>query len=215
VIDFGALRQRIIEGERNAALDLTRASLDAGVPADVIFQRALVPAMERVGELMQAHEYFLPEVLMAARAMQAASLLLRPHIVSGAVMTPIGTAVACTVAGDLHDIGKNLVCMMLEGAGFTVVNLGNNCSAEKVVAAVREHRPDVLALSAMLTTTMLQMAGVIEALRQAGLRGRVHVMVGGAPVGADFAREIGADFYSNHAAAAASHAKEYVATRVR
>jgi 5-methyltetrahydrofolate--homocysteine methyltransferase len=213
VNDLAELRQRIIEGERNPALDLTRAAIDAGVPADVIFRDGLCAAMERVGQLMQAHEYFIPEVLLAARAMQASSLLLRPLVVGDMAMKPIGKAVACTVAGDLHDIGKNLVCLMLEGAGFAIVDLGSNCPAEKVVAAVREHRPDVLALSAMLTTTMLQMRGIVETLRAAGLRDGVHVMVGGAPVSAEFAQEIGADFYSNHAVDASSHARQYVQTR--
>jgi 5-methyltetrahydrofolate--homocysteine methyltransferase len=213
VSDLVHLKQRVIEGDRDGALDLTRAAIDAGIPADAIFRDGLCAAMERVGELMQANEYFLPEVLMAARAMQASSLLLRPLVVGDMTLKPVGKVVACTVAGDLHDIGKNLVCLMLEGAGFTIVDIGSNCPAERVVAAVREHRPDVLVLSAMLTTTMLQMRGIVDGLRAAGLRGGVHVMVGGAPVSAEFAQEIGADFYGDHAAGASAHAHQYMQAR--
>jgi 5-methyltetrahydrofolate--homocysteine methyltransferase len=139
--------------------------------------------------------------------------VLRPLIVEGAAGRPIGTVVACTVAGDLHDVGRNLVCLMLEGAGFRVVDLGHDCPPERVVAAVREHRPQVLALSAMLTTTMLNMRRVLEALAAAGLREPVYVMVGGAPVDSAFARQIGADFYGDDAAGASAQARLVVAGR--
>jgi 5-methyltetrahydrofolate--homocysteine methyltransferase len=162
---------------------------------------------------VQEHRYFLPEVLLAARAMQACAAVLRPLVVNDPGATPIGTAVAGTVAGDLHDIGKNLVCMMLEGVGFAIVDLGSNCPSDRLVAAVREHEPDLLVMSAMLTTTMLHMRDVIDRLRSTGLRDGVHVMVGGAPVTATFAREIGADFYGNHAAIAARHARNYMQAR--
>jgi len=204
------LKQRVIDGEPELAAALAGEALAAGCAPDVIFNDALFPAMDEVGRRMQCHEYFLPEVLLAARSMQACAAVVRPLIVQGPALKPIGTAVACTVAGDLHDIGKNLVCLMLEGAGFSVIDLGHDCSPEKIVAAVREHEPQVVALSAMLTTTMLSMKGVIEALTAGGLRDRVHVMIGGAPVDDKFARDIGADFYGNDAPGGSTHARDYV-----
>jgi methylmalonyl-CoA mutase cobalamin-binding domain/chain len=211
VIDLALLKQAIIDGEQDAAIDLTRAAVGAGCTPDAIFKNGLFPAMDEVGRRMQAQEYFIPEVLLAARTMQACAELLRPLIVGTPDVRPAGTVVACTVSGDLHDVGKNLVCLMLEGAGFNIVDLGNNCPPERVVAAVREHAPDIVALSAMLTTTMLSMRKVIEALAAAGLRDRVFVMVGGAPLDADFAREIGADFYSGDAPGASARARRLVA----
>ncbi len=208
--DLDTLRQRVIEGEEEAAVALTRAALASGHSPEAILRGALYPAMEEVGRRMQAQEYFIPEVLLAARTMQACAGVLRPVILRERSVQPLGTAVACTVAGDLHDIGKNLVCLMLEGAGFRVVDLGADCPPERVVAAVRQHRPQVVALSAMLTTTMLNMRQVIRALEAAGLRGPTHVMVGGAPVDARFAREIGADFYSDDAPGAAAYARALV-----
>lgn len=209
------LKQRVIDGETAAATTLTEAALAAGSSPDAILTEALYPAMGIVGQRMQVHEYFLPDVLLAARAMQACAALLQPLLVKNHALKPIGTAVACTVAGDLHDIGKNLVSIMLQGAGFAVVDLGNNCPAEKVVEAVRQHEPDVVAMSAMLTTTMLNMKGVIDALQAAGLRDRVHVMVGGAPLDATFAREIGADFYGDDAPTASAHARRRMGTATR
>jgi methanogenic corrinoid protein MtbC1 len=209
--ELETLRHQVIDGEQEAAVDSTRAAVAAGFAPDTIFREALFPAMEEVGRRMQAQEYFIPEVLLAARTMQACAGVFRPLIVRDSSLRPLGKAVACTVAGDLHDIGKNLVCLMLEGAGFAIVDLGNDCPAERVVAAVREHRPDVVALSAMLTTTMLNMKKVIDALEAAGLRSRVHVMVGGAPLDAKFARDIGADFYSDDAPGASAHARQLVA----
>jgi 5-methyltetrahydrofolate--homocysteine methyltransferase len=205
------LMQRVVDGEPEPAVALAREALAAGCAPDVVFKRALFPAMDEVGRRMQCHDYFLPEVLMAARSMQACAAVVRPLILKEPALRPIGTAVACTVAGDLHDIGKSLVCLMLEGAGFTVIDLGHNCQTETIVAAVRKHQPDVLALSAMLTTTMLNMKGVMEALTAAGLRDRVHVMIGGAPVDEKFAREIGADFYGQDAPGGSNHAREHVA----
>lgn len=211
VIDLCALRQQVIEGEQEAAVESTTAAVAAGCPPDTIFREALFPAMDEVGRRMRTREFFIPEVLMAARTMQACAGVLRPLIVRGGSARPIGTAVACTVAGDLHDVGKNLVCLMMEGAGFGIVDLGHDCAAETVVAAVRQHRPQILALSAMLTTTMLNMKRVIDALVAAGLRDQVYVMVGGAPVDEKFARNIGADFYSDDAPSASMRARQVVA----
>ncbi|HWC05125.1 MAG TPA: corrinoid protein [Methylomirabilota bacterium] len=210
MIDLAQLRQHVIDGEQDEAVALTRGAMDAGCPPDAIFKRALFPAMDEVGRRMQRQEYFIPEVLLAARTMQACAELLRPLIVTDPALRPVGKVVACTVSGDLHDVGKNLVCLMLEGAGFSIVDLGNNCPPEQVVAAVREHAPDIVALSAMLTTTMLNMRRVVEALEAAGLRDRVFVMVGGAPLDAGYAREIHADFYSDDAPGAAARARQLV-----
>lgn len=204
------LKQHVIDGESEPAVALTREAIAAGCAPDTIFKEALFPAMDEVGRRMQCQEYYLPEVLLSARTMQACATLVRPLIVKEPTLKPIGKALACTVAGDLHDIGKTLVCLLLEGAGFSVIDLGNDCPADKVVAAVREHKPHVVALSAMLTTTMLNMKRVIEALTAAGLRDGVHVMIGGAPVDEKFAREIGADFYGPDAPGCATHAREYV-----
>lgn len=210
MIDLGRLKQHVIDGEQDEAVALTRRAIDAGCTPDGIFRTALFPAMDEVGRRMQTQEYFIPEVLLAARSMQACADLLRPLIVTDPSLRAVGKVVACTVSGDLHDVGKNLVCLMLEGAGFTIIDLGNNCPPERVVAAVREHAPDIVALSAMLTTTMLNMRKVVEALEAAGLRDRVFVMVGGAPLDAGFAREIKADFYSDDAPGAAVRARQLV-----
>lgn len=211
--DLGELRQRVIDGDLEGAVALTREAIAAGQGPDAVFKEGLFPAMAEVGRRMQAQEYFIPEVLMSARTMQACAALLRPLIVHDPSMKPIGKAVVCTVQGDLHDIGKSLVALMLEGAGFSIVDLGNDCGADKVVAAVRAHQPDVVALSAMLTTTMLNMRKVIQALEQAGLRDKVRVMVGGAPLDAKFARDIGADHYSDDAPGASAYARELVGAR--
>lgn len=207
--DLTQLKQHVIDGDEEAAVALTREAIAAGYAPEVIFKEALFLAMDEVGRRMQCQEYFLPEVLLSARTMQACAALVRPLIVTDSA-APVGKAVVCTVAGDLHDIGKNLVCLMLEGAGFTVVDLGHDCSPERLVAAVKEHQPQVIGLSAMLTTTMLNMKRILQALTAAGLRERVHIMVGGAPVDAKFAREIGADFYGQDAPAGSTHAREYV-----
>lgn len=207
--DLTQLKQHVIDGDEEAAVALTREAIAAGYAPEVIFKEALFLAMDEVGRRMQCQEYFLPEVLLSARTMQACAALVRPLIVKDSA-APVGKAVVCTVAGDLHDIGKNLVCLMLEGAGFTVVDLGHDCSPERLVAAVKEHQPQVIGLSAMLTTTMLNMKRILQALTAAGLRERVHIMVGGAPVDAKFAREIGADFYGQDAPAGSTHAREYV-----
>ncbi|MBI3979165.1 MAG: corrinoid protein [Chloroflexi bacterium] len=215
MVDLDALKQAIIDGEEEQALAITQQAIDRGVPPQEVFDRALIPGMETVGKLMQAGEYFIPEVLFSARTMQACGNLLRPIIVKSGGAKPTGVAVACTVKGDLHDIGKNLVCMMLEGAGFRIVDLGRDCPAEQVAAAVKEHDADLVLLSALLTTTMLNMGQVMASLKEKGLRDRVKVIVGGAPVNARFAEKIGADAYRSDAAAAAEVAKEFVAVGVR
>jgi len=193
----------------NAVLDGDAASTQAGVKAalaenlapDAILKAGLIGAMAEVGRLFEENEYFVPEMLVSARAMQAGLGLLKPHLVAAGA-APAGKVIVGTVKGDLHDIGKNLVAMMLEGAGFEVVDLGTDVSPEKFVRGVMEHRPQVLGLSALLTTTMPSMALTIKALQDAGVRDQVKVIIGGAPVTQSFAQQIGADGFSQDASSA-------------
>ena len=173
-----------------------QALLDRGREPEAILKAALVPAMDEVGRLFQEGVFFLPEMLVAATAMKRGLAVLRPHLVQAGV-EPLGRAVAATVKGDIHDIGKNLVCMALEGGGFEVVDLGADVKPATIVEAVEAHRPDVLCMSALLTTTMIAMADVIEDLRRAGLRDSVSIIVGGGAVSRRFADEIGADGYGD------------------
>jgi 5-methyltetrahydrofolate--homocysteine methyltransferase len=173
---------------------------------DEILQGGLIAGMDEVGKDFKAGDLFVPEVLIAARAMHAGMDILRPLLAEGEVPTA-GRYVIGTVKGDLHDIGKNLVKMMLEGAGFQTVDLGTDVSAEDFIAAVREHQPRLMGMSALLTTTMVQMKAIIEALEEAGLRDSVKVMIGGAPVTSAFAEEIGADAYAPDAATAVDVAR--------
>ena len=165
-----------------------------------------------IGAQFKVNEVFVPEVLVAARAMKAGMAVLGPRLVETGTR-PIGKVVAGTVQGDLHDIGKGLVCMMLEGAGFRVVDLGSNTAPERFVEAVRAEQPQILGISALLTTTMLNITGVIEALRAAGVRDQVKIMVGGAPVTQEFADRIGADGYAENAGGAVEKAKQLLAAR--
>ena len=207
--DLQALSQAVIVGDLESSRKLTRQALDEGVDPLRIFREALVPGMDVVGKKMKAQEYYIPEVLLSARAMKGAAEILRPLIAQNPDAQPTGRVVIGTVSGDLHDIGKNLVGMMLEGAGFDVIDLGTNVSADKFVAAVKDKKADVVALSALLTTTMVRMTDVIKALETAGVRSQVKVMVGGAPVTQRFADEIGADGYSPDAAGAADLGKQW------
>ena len=195
----------ILEGQRDEAKEYVEAALRAGVPAGEVLD-VMVNAMGEVGELFEEGEYFVPEMLIAARAMKTGMEILKPELV-GADIQPIGKIVAGTVKGDLHDIGKNLVCMMLEGAGFQVVDLGTDVSPEAFIAAVQEHQPDFVAMSALLTTTMPNMETTITALNAAGLRGAVRVLIGGAPVTQSYADKIGADGYAPDASRVVKLAK--------
>jgi corrinoid protein of di/trimethylamine methyltransferase len=203
------LKQAIIDGNADTALALTQALLATGASAREILDAALLPGMEVVGVRMRDGECFIPEVLLSARVMQACLDLLKPHMAAGE-QAGGGVVVIGTVEGDLHDIGKNLVGMLLQGAGFEVVNLGTGVTAEAFVAAVREHGARIVGMSALLTTTLPHMAETIAALKAAGLREQVKVMVGGAPVTAAFADEIGADGYGANAGMAVERAKELV-----
>ncbi len=203
------LKQAIIDGNEAVALAMTQALLSTGASAREVLDSALLPGMDVVGQRMRDGECFIPEVLLSARVMQACLDLLRPQMAAGE-QAGMGCVVIGTVEGDLHDIGKNLVSMLLQGAGFTVVNLGTGVSSAAFVAAVREHQASVVGMSALLTTTLPRMAETIAALKDAGLRDQVKVMVGGAPVTAAFADEIGADGYGANAGMAVERAKELV-----
>lgn len=195
------LAQAVIRGDVAGAKDFTRAALEASVPPARIIADGLIGGMDVVGKKFREGSMFMPEVLLSARAMHQAMDIVKPLVAAGDLGVA-GKVVIGTVKGDLHDIGKKLVTMMLQGAGFEVLDLGVDVGPERFVAAVREDGANVVAMSAMLTTTMVQMITVVRALEQAGLRERVKVIVGGAPVTDEFATEIGADRYGSDAAEA-------------
>jgi len=201
-----AITEALYQGRADEVAELTRRALAENTSALQILQEGLLPGMDRVGREFKAGELFLPEVLASAKAMHAGLAVLRPLLVESPAPR-LGRVVIGTVQGDLHDIGKNLVAMMLEGAGFEVIDLGVDVAAARFVDGVREFQPDLLGLSALLTTTMLEMRRVIAALDAAGVRHQVRVMVGGAPVTQRFADEIGADGYAPNAPAAVELAK--------
>ncbi len=201
------LSQAVIDGDQELAEKLTREALKQGIPARSIYQESLIPGMEVVGKKMQSGEYYIPEVLLSADVMKAATEIIKPTLTKSGGPKSIGKVVMGTVAGDLHDIGKNLVIIMLEGAGFEVTDIGVDNAPEKFVAAVEEKDPDIVGLSALLSVTMLNMKDVIKSLEKAGFRNRVKVMVGGAVVSQGFADEIGADGYARDAGGAVDVAR--------
>lgn len=203
------LKQAIIEGNRNNAVDLTNQLLEAKVSPKEILDDGLIAGMSAVGELFKKGEYFVPEMLIAARAMKSALELLRPLLVDTGV-EPIGTVVIGTVRGDLHDIGKNLTAMFLEGAGFRVVDMGVDVSADKFIAAIKENKANLLGMSALLTTTMTYTSEVIKALEAENMRKQVKIIVGGAPITQEWANQIGADGFALDAASAADKCKELI-----
>ncbi len=200
------LSKAVIMGKSNKAESLSRELLEQGVAPLEIINGGLINGMVEVGIRFKANTMFVPEVLMSANAMGAGVALVKPLLKAGEINS-IGTILLGTVKGDLHDIGKNLVGMMLESVGFTVINAGIDVSPEAFVQGVKEHKPDVVAMSALLTTTMLHMKDTIELLKEEGLRDQVKVIIGGAPVSQDFADEIAADGYSPDAASAADLCK--------
>jgi 5-methyltetrahydrofolate--homocysteine methyltransferase len=208
--DLKALAEAIISGNAPAAKELTQAALDEKVNPEQVLHQGLVAGMNEVGRRFKANEFYVPEVLIAARAMKGSMELLRPLLAETGAQ-PAGRVAIGTVRGDLHDIGKNLVSMMMEGAGFELTDLGVDVAPEKFVDTVKSNQIDVIALSALLTTTMPAMKDTIEALKAAGLRDKVKVMIGGAPVTQSYADEIGADGYSPDAASAVDKAKELIA----
>jgi len=204
-----AIYEAVLRGDAKTAEAETRTAIDAGVSAADILHQACIPAMTEVGRLFEQGEKFVPEMLIAARAMQAALGILRPLLVEAEVKT-VGKVVIGTVAGDLHDIGKNLVGMMLEGAGFEIIDLGTDVSPEKFVNAVQEHQPDLVGMSALLTTTMTSIGQTIEVLKEAGMRSKVKVLIGGAPITQDFADKVGADGFAPDAGSASRVAKALI-----
>ena len=203
---------KVIVGDAEAVKTLTSEAIQQGLEPEDLLNNALIAAMSEVGERFERHEFFVPEMLIAARAMKAGVEALRPLLAQKDIKS-VGTVVIGTVAGDLHDIGKNLVVMMLEGAGFEVVDLGTDVSPGRFVQAIRDNLPQFVGMSALLTTTMMSMKATIQAIEQAGLRDNVIVMVGGAPVTQQFADDIGADMYAEDANAAARRAKEALSQR--
>ncbi|MBI3758650.1 MAG: corrinoid protein [Deltaproteobacteria bacterium] len=202
-----ALTDAVLKGDTKTSKTLTEDALRAGVEPLTLLNEHLVPAMNEVGRRFECNEYFVPELLLAARAMKASLELIRP-ILAQRGTEPIGRAVVGTVKGDLHDVGKNLVASLLEGGGFEVFDLGVNVLPEKFIAAVREKKAQIVGLSALLTTTMPSMKLTIDAFQAAGLRDNVKVLVGGAPVTQRFADEIGADGYGENAPAAVAVARK-------
>lgn len=206
---FPELYEAILNGDAKAALAHTEDALSKGADPEALVQDAMISAMDEVGKRFECNEYFVPELMIAARAMKGALERVRPLLVAKGAK-PLGRVVVGTVKGDLHDIGKNLVASMLEGGGFEVIDLGTNVTPEQFVAAVKEKDARIIGLSALLTTTMPSMKGTIDALKAAGLREQVRVMVGGAPITQEYADEIGADGYGENARSAVTLARELI-----
>lgn len=200
------LKTKVIDMDGQKVVELTRKALDEGSSAEEVLNNSLIPAMEIVGDEYEYGDRYIPEMLLSAEAMKGAMEVLRPVLVRTGVKMQ-GKVIMGTVEGDLHEIGMNLVSIMLEGAGFEVYNLGAEVPAEKFAKAVKEYDANLLGMSALLTTTMLNMKGVIEALQEAGIRERTKVMIGGAPVTQDYANDIGADGYAPDAPSAIELAK--------
>ena len=206
------LKQLVIDGKAELATARVTRLLDEGGSADVLMEKALIPAMDVVGKLFQDGEYFLPELLVSAKAMQRSVEVIKRRSNTGTIARS-GKAVVGTVKGDLHDIGKNLLVMALEGAGFEVVDLGADVSTQQFIEAVKKHQPHVIGMSALLSTTMYMMKDVIEAMDSAGLHADVKIMVGGAPLNDDYAKKIGADFYGPDCISGRDYARSIVARK--
>ena len=209
MVDLISIANSIIDGEEEKIRELVQQAISGDVSAEVILNEGLIAGMNVVGERMRKHEIFIPEVLMSATAMHTGMDLLKPLLMSSGIsMGP--KVVFGTAKGDIHDIGKNLVSMMLKGAGFQVIDLGTSVPAERFVEAARKEEAPIVAMSALLTTTMPEMKNTIEALKEAGMRERVKVIVGGAPVSPEYAAQIGADGYARDAARAVDKVREFV-----
>ncbi len=202
------IRNAVIDGQAKVSAAKVTQALEEGLAPETILNEGLIAAMARVGQLFEEGEVYVPEMLVAARAMSSALAVLKPRLVAQGVK-PIGKVAIGTVKGDLHDIGKNLVAMMLEGSGFEIVDLGVDTTSEKFIGAIKDGAR-VVAMSALLTTTMTNMQGTIEAIRQAGLRDQVKILVGGAPLTEAYAREIGADGYATDASSAVRKVRQLV-----
>jgi 5-methyltetrahydrofolate--homocysteine methyltransferase len=210
--DYSLLSQAIIEGKGDQIVGLTRDVLNTGAKPQDIISQILQPAMSIVGEKFSSGEYFLPDMLMAARAMNNALTVLKP-LLADTGMPTLGKVIIGTVKGDIHDIGKNIVSTFLSGVGFDVIDLGEDIPDSKFVEALKENKADILGLCAMLTTTMPSIGTVIKALNEAGLRSKVKVIVGGAPVTRDYAAHIGADAYAHDGGEAARVCKELMTAK--
>jgi len=206
MIDQEKFHTLISQGKTEEVKKLTQETLDRGEPVEKILKDGLIQAMERIGVRFKSGEIYIPEVLIAARAMHAGLAVLKP-ILSKSSGSMMGKVIVGTVKGDFHDIGKNLVAMMLEGGGFEVIDLGIDVSADKFIEAIRQHQPQAVGMSALLTTTMKEMKTTIQAIGESGLRNRVKIIVGGAPLTKKFAKEIGADGYAPDAASAVDTVK--------
>jgi corrinoid protein of di/trimethylamine methyltransferase len=208
--DLKQLYDAVVSGDAKATHSLTQQALAEGIDPLKLVNEHMVPAMDEVGRRFECNEYFVPELLISARAMKAALDLIRP-LLTARGDKPLGRVAIGTVKGDLHDIGKNLVASLLEGGGFEVIDLGVNVPPEKFIATVKEKNANIVAMSALLTTTMPAMKTTIDALKQAGVREQVKVLIGGAPITQKYAEEIGADGYSENAVGAVALAKRAVA----
>lgn len=206
-MELEKIAESLLKGDSKTVRDLVQSAIEKGLPIDKILNEGLIAGMSIVGEKFKNNEIYIPEVLLAARAMKAGMELLRPHLVKSGIK-PIAKFAIGTVKGDFHDIGKNLVAMMMEGAGFEVIDLGIDCGPEKFIAAIKEHNVQIIGMSALLTTTMLQMKNILQALEKESLRTKVKAMVGGAPVTQSYCDEIGADGYAPDAASAVEKAKQ-------
>ena len=204
-----AVYDAVLIGAMADTSDLVQEALDAGHNADTILKEGLIAAMGEIGQKFEAGEAYVPEMLISAKSMKFGLELLRPHLVAADVQ-PLGRVIIGTIQGDLHDIGKNLVGMMMEGAGFEVINLGVDVKPAALIEAIKEHKPDIVALSALLTTTMVNMKTAIAMMDEAGVKDGLKVMIGGAPVTQEYADEIGADGFGLDASQAAGLAKKLV-----
>lgn len=211
--DLGKISETLVTGKVDDLKTLTGQALETDVNPGDILNHGLLPGMDTVSQRWKAGDMFMPEVLRCAKAMGGAMEVLRPHL-SESELGNAGTIVIGTVAGDLHDIGKDLAAMMFEGAGYNVINIGIDQPNEAFVKAVKDHKPNVLGMSALLTTTMPRMGEVINSLKEAGIRDKVAVILGGAPVTEEFAKEIGADLYAPNAGSAVEITKEYLESKV-
>ncbi len=206
MVDLELLYEAIVAGNAKQAAAVTKEAVEAGSSPQELLDEYMIPAMDEVGRRFEANECFVPELLISARAMKGAVEIIRPMLASEG-SEPVGRVVIGTVKGDVHDIGKNLVAIMLEGGGFEIVDIGVDANPDKFIDAVNAKQPNIVALSALLTTTLPSMRNIVDRLTQAGVRDRVKVIIGGAPVTQDFADEIGADGYTDNAGAAVALAR--------